>query len=105
MQKYLLLYLSLLIYSLSFVCYQYISLSKWFYLLALGALGIYALLWQQIIKEFSLITAYANKGVTVLYSMLWGKLLFHEAITWNRVLGVVLIIFGMIFVAKGEGEL
>ena len=40
-------------------------------LVVLG-LGIYAIFWQQVIKHLPLITAYANKAVTVIWGMIFG---------------------------------
>ena len=50
----------------------------------------------------SLITAYANKGIVIIYGMLWGKLIFQEAITWNMVIGSLLIVLGMFIVGKEQ---
>lgn len=97
-----LLYVALLLYSLVFVFYKLAVESPWYYIGALMAIGIYALLWQQVLKKLPLVTAYANKGIVVIYGMILGALFFKEAITWNMLLGSVLIIAGMIVVAGGE---
>ncbi len=102
--QYAILYGSLLLYSMVFVFYKLVSQSVLYYLLALMALGLYAALWQQILKKMPLVTAYANKGIVIIYGMFWGKILFHEAITWNMILGSILIIFGMVIVAKEQEE-
>lgn len=101
-KQYGLLYFSLLLYSLVFVFYKFTASSLIYYGAALVCLGLYALLWQQILKTMPLVTAYANKGIVIIYGMFWGKVLFGEAITWNMLLGAVLIVIGMVIVAKGE---
>lgn len=59
-------------------------------------LGIYALLWQQVIKHFELSIAYANKAMTLLWGLLWGAVLFKEHITVTKVAGMLLVIVGII---------
>ena len=41
-------------------------------------LGIYAILWQQIIKRFDLSVAYANRSIALLWSMLWAVCCFMK---------------------------
>ena len=63
-------------------------------------LGVYAILWQQILKRLPLSVAYANRTVTVLFGMIWGALLFEEAITWNMILGAAIIMCGVVLLVK-----
>jgi len=65
-------------------------------------LALYALMWQQILKHFPLMTAYANKSIVLLWGMLWGKLAFHEQITWNMMLGAGIILIGIYLVHTDE---
>ena len=62
----------------------------WYGLVILN-LGIYAIVWQQIIKHLPLTTAYANKAVTIVWGILWGLLFFQEQIKWNMVVGAVIV--------------
>lgn len=57
-------------------------------------LGVYAILWQQMIKRFELSVAYANRSMAVVWSMVWAVVFFHDTITWQNVLGVVLVVAG-----------
>lgn len=69
-----------------------------FYGLVLLDLAVYAVFWQQVIKKMPLVTAYANKAVTVLWGMAWGVLVFGEHISvWNG-LGAVVIMAGIYLV-------
>lgn len=74
------------------------------YLLGLGGaiavMGIYAILWQQVLKRIDLSTAYMFKGTSLVFVMLLAALFFGEAITWMNVLGAVIIIFGVTLYAK-----
>ena len=58
-------------------------------------LGFYAIIWQQVLKHFSLVTAVANKTVTIIWGILFGKLIFDEQIKPNMIVGSVIILFGI----------
>lgn len=77
----------------------YAVLSPWFclfFLCALCVIGIYAVLWQIVLKHVQLSTAYMMKSVTVIYGMLIASLIFDEHITWNNIFGCILIMVGII---------
>ncbi len=107
----LLLQISVLVYSLSTVAanmaskYEFLS---WGYILFFGLdffiLAVYAVLWQQVIKKFQLSVAYANKAVTLMWSMLWNYLIFSQGITPFKVVGVLLVMAGVIIMNIGEGR-
>lgn len=75
-----------------------------FYGLSLLGLFIYAFVWQQIIKHMPLITAYANKGVTVIWGILWGYFIFSEEITIRKILGAFIIIAGIVLIVTADKE-
>ena len=79
---------SVMVYSLSTVAGNMASKHECLspgYILFFGLdfciLGVYAILWQQIIKKFQLSVAYANKAMTLLWSMVWNFLIFSQGIT------------------------
>ena len=67
-----------------------------FYAAIIAILGIYAILWQQVIKHLKLSIAYANKAITVVWGMLWGRLIFGESITIWKAIGAVTVIVGVV---------
>ncbi len=69
-----------------------------FYGLEIAILGIYAILWQQIIKRFDLSVAYANRSMAVLWSLVWAVIFFHEKVTVTNVLGVLIVLAGTMLV-------
>lgn len=75
-----------------------------YYGLVLLILAGYAIGWQQVIKHLPLITAYANKAVTVVWGIVWGVLFFHEQVTIGKIIGAVLVISGVILYAGAENE-
>lgn len=83
--------------------YDFLSVG---FILCYGAeiaiLGIYAIVWQQIIKRVDISIAYANRSMAIFWSMLWAFLLFREQITLRNLLGVLLIFIGTWVVNSSE---
>ena len=77
---------------------------SWNYMLwVIGAvlvMGIYAFLWQQVIKRIPLSTAFMFKGTSLIFVLLLSALLFGEQITISNILGSVIIISGIALFAK-----
>ncbi|WP_026523038.1 transporter [Butyrivibrio sp. VCB2001] len=102
---------SVMVYSLSTVAgnmaskHDFLSLG---YILFFGLdffiLGVYAILWQQIIKRFQLSVAYANKAMTLLWSMVWNFLIFSQGITPKKIIGVLIVMAGVVVMNMGEGK-
>lgn len=108
---YLYLHMLLLIYSLGAVCSKVAGKSAvlsfsfvFFYGLVMLDLFIYAIVWQQILKKLPLVTAYANKAVTVIWGILWGMLIFKETITIWNIIGALIIILGIYMVVKADAN-
>ncbi len=107
----LLLHALFMVYSLASVFSKLAGQSEFLsprFLLLYGAmlaiLAVYALLWQQALKRIPLVTAYANKAVTVLWGLLWGLLFFGEAVTFQKLAGVALIVGGIVMVVKADEQ-
>lgn len=66
-------------------------------------LGVYAVLWQQMIKRFELSVAYANRSMAVVWSMVWAVVFFHDAITIQNIAGVVLVVAGIWIIDTDTG--
>ncbi|MCQ2972473.1 MAG: EamA family transporter [archaeon] len=73
-----------------------------FYIIVVGVLGIYALLWQQALKRIDLNVAYANKSATVIWGIILGALIFQEPITIATIIEAVLVFIGIILVVPNE---
>ena len=67
-------------------------------------LGIYALGWQQILKRLPLTLAYTNKAVTLVWSMVFGALLFHEEISVKQLVGCALAVAGVVLFVRADAE-
>ena len=69
-----------------------------FYVAEVGVLGIYALLWQQMIKRFDLSIAYANRAMALIWSAVWAVVIFHESLSIKNIIGILLGIAGTVVV-------
>lgn len=67
-------------------------------------LGIYAIGWQQVIKRMPLTSAYANKAVTIVWGIVWGVLLFREAVTPAKLIGAAVVLAGVVLFSVADGE-
>ena len=71
-------------------------------MLVLTTLAVYALMWQQVLKRFTLTKAYPNKGVVVIWNLLWAVVFFKEVITISNIIGSAVIIIGITLVSTDE---
>ncbi len=104
----LLLQGAVVVYSLSTVAANLASKQEFlsagyigFFALEFFILAAYAVMWQQIIKKFQLSVAYANKPLTLMWSMLWNFIIFNQGITPWKVVGVLVVIAGIIVMNSG----
>ena len=105
----LMLQIVFFIYSINSVVAKFASAQEPFslnfillYGLELCVLGVYAILWQQLIKRMELSVAYSNKSVVLLWAMVFGALLFKEQITLTKVAGILLVIVGIVVLNSEE---
>ena len=109
LKDYIQLHLNILLFSLTSVFskaasvqYNKHGLSSPLLLLMIANCGIYAIAWQQVIKKFSLSTAYANKSVYLLWSQIWAVLIFHENLSIQNIIGILVVLFGVWTVQRYE---
>lgn len=95
------------IYACTYICmkmaapYAFLSIPYILWVLgAVGVMGVYAVLWQQILARVPLSTAYMFKGTSLIFVLLLSAWFFHEGITLQNVLGSIIIISGIILYAK-----
>lgn len=68
-------------------------------------LFVYALLWQQILKKIPLVIATANKTVTIVWGIVFGKIFFDEKVKLNMILGALLILVGIFILMSTEKKI
>lgn len=108
---FLLLHFAVFILSVSTICAKLASphefMSIGFVLLYGGmifALGIYALIWQQVLKKMPLTIAFANKAASLIWSLVWGVLIFNEAIAPTTIIGIFIVFAGVLLVVTGNNS-
>ena len=106
---YLLLHIIILMYSLAGICSkmaagEQFASSHFFawYGGVLAILFVYAIVWQQILKRLPLTTAFANKGVALIWGMIWGSLVFAEQIGIWMIIGATLVFAGIVLVVTSD---
>ncbi len=107
---YLFLHLSIFFMSFSGVfskaASQHAFLSLPFVLLYMAGLFIlfsYALLWQQVLKRIPLTVAFCNKAVGMIWTTLWGVLIFKEGTpSLFQCLGIVVVLIGVVLVVTAR---
>ena len=67
-------------------------------------LVLYALGWQQILKRLPLTVAFANKAVTLVWSLVFGALLFSEHIKLTQLIGCALAVAGVVLFVQADKE-
>lgn len=107
----IILHFMLAIMSLGGVCSKIASGEKFlsirwclFYGLLLLILGVYAIVWQQIIKRLPLTVAYANRAVSVIWGCIFGMIFFDEKITVGKIIGGIMVIAGVILYALSDDQ-
>lgn len=100
-----------LVYASTAICTKLVSgysFLSWQYLLwlcaAVGVMGVYALCWQQIIRRMDISTAYMFKGTALIFTILFSALLFGETISWNNIIGSIIIVGGIVLYAKCDTD-
>lgn len=96
-----------LIFSLSSVFMKLASSSEdlimksIFFCLSIGTLGIFSILWQLLLKNIDLMKAYIFKSTTIIWSLIYGIIIFKESISINMIIGIIITMVGMIIIIRG----
>lgn len=108
---YILLHAIILLYSFGGVCSKAASAQEFlsfkfifFYGMLIFILGIYSILWQQVLKKLPLNVAYSNKAVSIIWAAVWGVLIYHETISLKFVIGAAVVLVGVIIIVMDEGK-
>ena len=113
LKDYIQLHLNILLFSLTSVFSKLAAVyynkeglnSPFLYLflfLMIANCGIYAIAWQQVSKKISLSTAYANKSVYLLWSQVWAVIIFHENLSIQNIIGIMVVLVGVWMVQRYE---
>ena len=101
------LHLLFLFFSISGVLSKYASAEELlsarfilFYGLTLAVLFAYSILWQFVLRRFSLTVVYANRAVVTIWGILWGIVLFGEQVSIAKITSALLIVSGIVIMGK-----
>ncbi len=61
----------------------------------LFGIALFSIGWQLLLKKFELNYVYLFKGTTILWGLLFSKVIFHEQITVNNLMGAIIIVVGI----------
>lgn len=80
-------------------------INKLFYFfISIMILGTFSLLWQKLLKKLDLNKAYIFKGTTLLWGVIFGNIFFHEKISFNMFIGVIVCLIGTTIAIGEENE-
>ena len=65
------------------------------YLLIISFLFFYFFIWQKTLKKLPLTIAYSYRSTQLIWSLLWSYLFYGQKITFNNILGSVIILIGI----------
>lgn len=65
-------------------------------------LGIYAIVWQQLLKKIPLNIAYSNKSITLIWGMVFGAIFFKERIIIQNIVGALIVLVGVVLMVTGK---
>lgn len=107
MRTFFILHVAVLLYSMSTACGKFATgnptLSPAFFLwfgAEIMLMGVYALIWQQVIKTLDLGIAYSNKALTLIWTLLFSVVFFENTVTPGKVVGILLAITGTVLMNK-----
>jgi drug/metabolite transporter (DMT)-like permease len=75
-------------------------LTNWFLIIGLTLFGLGFILWVFILNKVQLSIAAPIMSLAYVFIMIASYLLFKEPITGVKVIGVILILFGVVFITK-----
>lgn len=81
-------------------------LTNWKFLVLLAMiflmLGLYAFIWQKLIKHVRIAVIYANKSAYIFWTQIAAVFIFGETLSWCNLVGISIIFAGILI---GNGEL
>ncbi|MBD2133192.1 EamA family transporter [Sphaerospermopsis sp. FACHB-1094] len=61
--------------------------------------------WTWAGRIYQLSFLYPFISLSYIFSLIFGKILFHEEITWNKLVGSVIIVAGVLVVSKSKNQM
>jgi len=113
LKTYLLLHLTIILFSLTSVFSKFASIAyndeglrsfrlALFLALMLLNCAVYAVAWQKVIKKLELNVAYANRTVYLIWAQIWAVLIFKENLCVSNIVGLLMVFIGVLVVVLHE---
>ncbi|RME75814.1 MAG: hypothetical protein D6784_07235 [Chloroflexi bacterium] len=68
-----------------------------------GLYAVSSVLWLDVLSKLDFSLAFPMVGLTYVFTLLIGYFFFGEAVGWERILGVALIVSGLFFLVQSSG--
>lgn len=85
----------------SLVVKAWLMLTSPFVFLGLALYGVGTVLWLFALKQMDLSLAYPFVGVSFIFVLLFSLLFLGESFQWNRFIGSLVIIVGIVILSRG----
>ena len=70
----------------------------------IAVLGIFAILWQQILKKMPLSIAYSNRPIVTILGVFYGVIIFGDKLSITSIIGIAIILVGIFLVVVDPKE-
>lgn len=82
-----------------------VIMSNFFYLFSILCLIFQTLFWQQALMHYPLSFAYPFMSLVNFVVLIASYFLFQESITFNNIVGLILISLGIVMLSRNSGDL
>ena len=96
-----------IIFPISSIITKYAAMTDdlWNKFLLYGAsvvvLAIFSVFWQILLKRVDLVKAYIFKSTSIIWTVIYGVLIFNDALTVNVVIGTIIVMIGTVIAILG----
>ncbi len=96
-----------IIFPISSIITKYAAMTDdlWNKFLLYGAsvvvLAIFSIFWQILLKRVDLVKAYIFKSTSIIWTVIYGVLIFNDALTTNVIIGTIIVMVGTVIAILG----
>lgn len=108
---FLLMHVGFLVYSFSTILAKFAAKYELFSMIwcllycgVVCVLALYAVIWQQVLKKFTLSFGMCNKAMTIIWGMILSFVFFREEITMKKILGTFVILCGIVILSTVQAK-
>jgi drug/metabolite transporter (DMT)-like permease len=73
-----------------------------YFVVGFALYGLSAFLWLDVLSKLEFSFAFPLVSMTYVFSLIIGRLVFHETITPSRVVGVLIVCLGLFFIVRSR---